>query len=76
MKRAVIGGFLSVIGAMFSIAILYFAANHMASEYAMPPGRLLSTLAQNGTIFPMMAAVALLAAGLIMMLQEYSKKDD
>ena len=43
MKKTIIGGFLSLIGSIWTLAILIAAGNNLVSSLTTPPGRLLST---------------------------------
>lgn len=76
MKRAIIGGFLSVIGTIWELAIIIFAGNNMVSSWPTPPGRFLTTISKTGMTFPMFIASLLLLLGLVIMGVEYFKKEE
>lgn len=44
MKRALIGGFISLIGSIWALAIMILAINNLISEWSTLPGRLLTRL--------------------------------
>ena len=75
MKRAIIGGFLALVGTIWELAIIVFAGNNLVSSWATPPGRLLTTISETGMTLPMAIASTLLLLGLVIMGIEYFKKD-
>lgn len=77
MKRALIGGFLSLLGTIWGLAVLLSAANALSetSSWSTPPGRFLTTVGNMGLVFPLVLALLLLALGLLIMAVEYFKKD-
>ncbi len=76
MKRAIIGGFLSLIGTIGNLLVFVTASNNMASEWSTPPGRFLTTVAETGMGPLMAASCLLLLLGLLAMGIEYFKKDE
>lgn len=74
MKKAIIGGFLSLIGTIWGLAIIVFAGNNMVSGWSTPPGRFLTTVSESGMTLPMVIAFLLLA-GLLIMGIEYFRKE-
>jgi hypothetical protein len=74
LKRALIGGFLSLIGTIWGLAVLFSASNNLVSSWSTPPGRLFATVAQQGMAPVMAASLLLLAVGLALMGIEYFKK--
>lgn len=42
MKRAIIGGFLSLVGSLWALAVLLCANSHAISGWATPPGKLIT----------------------------------
>jgi hypothetical protein len=75
MKRVLIGGFLSLIGTIWSLAIIIFAGNNLVSGWSTPPGRFWTTIQETGMTFPFVLAIILLVLGLLIMGIEYFKKD-
>ena len=50
MKRALIGGFISLLGTIWGLAIAVAASNNLVSGWTTPPGRFLSTVSQMGFV--------------------------
>ncbi len=75
MKKALIGGFLSLLGTIWGLAILLITGNNLVSSWATPPGRHLTTVLEMGLAFPLILAVLLFALGLVIMGVEYFRKD-
>ncbi len=76
MKRAIIGGFLSLIGTIWELAIIVFAGNNLVSSWPTPPGRFLTTISETGMTLPMVMASTVLLLGLVIMAIEYFRKDE
>lgn len=74
MKKAIIGGFISVIGAMGNLSVFIIAADNMLSGWSTPPGRLLSTVSEIGMTPLMVFSCILIIIGLIIMGIEFFKK--
>jgi hypothetical protein len=75
MKKALIGGFLSLIGVMGVVAVFITCALNMASSWSTPPGRFLSTVSSL-EMSPLLAlSGALLAAGIVIMAIEYFRPE-
>lgn len=75
MKRAMIGGVLSLLGTIWGMAVLLYVGNHLVSAWATPPGRFLATVLETGMTFPLLLSVALLVLGLAAMGVEYFRKE-
>lgn len=75
MKKVLIGGFLSLIGAIWLLAILLFAGSNLVSGWSTPPGRFLTTVAETGMAGPMALGAALMALGLLILAIEYLRRD-
>ena len=75
MKRALIGGFLALIGTIWELAIFIFASINLVSGWSTPPGRFLTTIAETGMTFPAVVATVLFLAGLVILGVEYVRKD-
>lgn len=76
MKRTLIGGFLSLLGTIWILAVLVFVGNNLVSGWSTPPGRFLTTVAETGMTFPLILAILFLALGLIIMAVEFFKKEN
>lgn len=76
MKRALIGGFISLLGTIWGLAIAMAASNNLVSGWTTPPGRFLSTVAEMGFAPLFAAAIILIVLGLVLMAIEYFKKGE
>lgn len=75
MKKALIGGFISLLGTIWGLAIAVAASNNLVSSWATPSGRFLSTVSQMGFVPLFAMAIVLIVLGLVIMAIEYFKKD-
>lgn len=78
MKRTLIGGFLSLLGTIWGLAILLGAANNFSetTAWSTPPGRFGTTLVNMGLVFPLVLAMLLFVLGLAILVYEFFKKDN
>jgi hypothetical protein len=76
MKKIIIGGFLSLIGAIWGMGIIILVGNNLTSSWSMPPGRFLTTVIEIGMVIPMIMAFAFLLFGLFAIGTEYFKEDN
>lgn len=76
MKRALIGGFISLLGTIWGLAIAMAASNNLVSGWATPPGRFLTTVAEMGFVSLFAVAIVLVVLGLVIMAIEYFKKGE
>lgn len=75
MKKAIIGGFISITGSIGNLSILIVAANNMIGGWSTPPGRLLSTVSEIGMTPLMIFSCILVVIGLIIMGVEFFKRE-
>ena len=75
MKRAIIGGFLSIIGSVWTLAITFMAANNLVSSWATPPGRFLTTVSEMGLTFLFALGGLFVAVGIAIKAIEFFRKD-
>ena len=77
MKKAIIGGFLAVIGSIWCLAGLVGAAINVqnVTEWFTPPGRFGTALLQGGMVFPVVLGGILLVLGLLIMGVEYFRRE-
>ncbi|BDF66083.1 hypothetical protein CE91St43_00550 [Oscillospiraceae bacterium] len=75
MKRVLIGGFLSLIGTVWGLAVLLTAENNLVSGWSTPPGRLLSTIMELGVMPLFVLALLLAVSGLVILVMELFRKD-
>lgn len=76
MKKVVAGGFLSLIGTIWSLAIMVYVGNDLVSSWSTPPGRFLTTAAERDMVFPLILSVGLVLIGILMMLIECFRKEN
>ena len=76
MKRALIGGFISLIGSIWTLAIMLIAINNLTDEWYTPPGRLLTTIANLSMMPWFVISVILVILGIALMMIEYFKKEN
>ncbi len=74
MKRVLIGGFLSLIGTIWCLAIIFFVGNNLVLSWNTPPGRFLSTIFTTSMTVPLFISCILIIGGFIIMCIEYFKK--
>lgn len=75
MKKVIIGGFLSLIGALGEMAV-FITANNMVSGWCTPPGRFLCTVLEIGMSPVLVCSSLILVTGLIILGIEYFRKED
>lgn len=75
MKRVLIGGFLSLIGTIWSLAIILFTSNNLVDGWATPPGRFWTTVLETGMTFPMILSLLFLLLGLIILGMKFFRRD-
>ena len=75
MKRAIIGGFLSLIGSIWTLAVVFIAGNNLVSSWGTPPGRLLTTVSELNLTALLVVSIALTVAGIAILLVELFRKD-
>ena len=75
MKRALIVGFISLLGTIWGLAIAVAASNNLVSGWTTPPWRFLTTVSQMGFVPLFVMAIVFIFLGLVIMAIEYFKKD-
>ena len=76
MKRVLVGGFISLIGSIWALAIFLLAANNMTYGWSTPPGRILTTISELNMTFFFVFSIVFVILGLVLMLIEYFRKDE
>lgn len=71
MKRALIGGFLALVGSIWGAAIFIACGMNLVSGWSTPPGRFLSTVSEIGLSWQLVLAVIVTLAGLVILVKEY-----
>lgn len=74
MKRALIGGFLSLLGTIWGLAVLVAASTNLVTSWG-EYGRLMTTVIEMGLTFPLILSAAFVLLGLAIMAVEYFRKD-
>ena len=72
MKRVLIGGFLSLIGSIWAMAVLFVAGSNLTSGWTTPPGRFMTTVGLS-EVFGM--AILFVVLGIVIMMVELFRRD-
>ena len=75
MKRAIIGGFTSLVGSILLMAFSISATSMFDSGWSTPPGKFLTTIAEADVSFGFWLSVVLIVLGGVIMVCEFLKKD-
>lgn len=75
MKRALIGGFLSLIGSIWTLAIVFYATNNLVVSWDAQVGRLLTTIMEHNLVFPYILSIAFIVGGMVIMGIELFRKE-
>lgn len=75
MKRAVIGGFLSLIGSIWTLAIVFIAGNNLVTSWDTKLGRFLSTIIEMDLTLLFAFSVVFIVLGIILMTVELFCKE-
>ena len=75
MKRAVIGGFLSLIGSIWALAIIFIAGNNLVTSWDTKLGRFLSTIIEMDLTLLFAFSVVFIVLGIILMTVELFCKE-
>lgn len=74
MKRALIGGFLSLLGTIWGLAVIIAAGNNLVTAWG-EHGRLMTTVIEMGLTFPLVLSAVFVVMGISIMAIEYFRKD-
>ena len=75
MKRAIIGGFISLIGSIWTLAVVISASSYAIGGWSDPPGRLVTQIMESNLTVWFGISIAIVVLGVILMAIEYCKKD-
>ena len=75
MKRALIGGFLSLIGTIWSLAIVFISGSNLVTAWDPKIGRLWTTVIEMDLMFLFVIAVVFIVLGIILMTVELFRKE-
>ncbi|MEQ2815693.1 hypothetical protein [Waltera acetigignens] len=76
MKRAIIGGFISLIGSIWVLAIIISANNYAINGWTTPPGKIITQMIESNLMVWFGISVATIVLGIVLMIIEYFKKDN
>ena len=75
MKRTLTGGFLSLVGSAWALAIVLIAGNNLVSSWNTEIGRFWSTLIEMKLMFLFVLSAALTVLGVVLMAVELFRKE-
>jgi len=75
MKRVLIGGFISLIGSIWALAIVFIAGNNLVSSWPTRLGRFWGTVLEMGLLPVFVLSVIFVMAGIIIMVLELFRKE-
>ena len=75
MKKVVIGGFLSLIGSIWALAVIFIASNNLVTHWDTQLGRFWSTVIDMDLLFLFILSVVFVVLGLIIMAVEFFRKE-
>ena len=76
MKRSIIGGFISLIGSIWLLAVVISANNYDINGWTTPPGKLFTQITEANLMLWFGISAAAIALGIVLMIIEYFKKDN
>jgi len=76
LKRAIIGGFISLIGSIWTLAVIISANNYSINGWSTPPGKLLTQITESNLTVWFGVSIAMMVLGIVLMAIEYFKKDN
>ena len=75
MKRAIIGGFLSLIGSIWTLAIVFYATNNLVISWDAQVGRLWTTIMEHNLVVPFILSIVFIVGGIGIMGIELFRKE-
>jgi len=73
MKRALIGGFLALLGTLWGAGVIIAASQMLVSSWGAV-GRMMTTIIERQLVFPAVISVLFVLLGVVIMGVEYFKK--
>lgn len=70
MKRCMKGGFLVLSGVIGIVGVIIAAMQNPSTEWVAPPGRMITSILENGIVVPAVLFLALFVWGLYILLTE------
>ena len=74
MNRMIKGGFLTLSGAVGITGMIMAAMQNPSTEWATPPGRMITSILENGVLIPSVIFLVIFVCGLYILLTD-GKKD-
>lgn len=75
MKKILFGGFLSVAGSIWALAVIIFSGNTSISGWSTPPGKLISFISAADAMPLFVIATMLVVVGMLFMVYGLIQKD-
>ena len=75
MKKVLIGGFTSLIGSIWSLAIAFVVGNNLVTAFDSDVGRLWSTVLEMELLSPFIISVIFIVFGIVLMAVELFRKE-
>ena len=75
MKKALIGGFLSLVGSIWSLAIVFIAGNNLVTSWDTELGRFWSTIIEMNLMPLFILFVVMTVLGMVIMAFEFFRKE-
>lgn len=75
MKKVLIGGFLSLIGSIWSLGIIFLAGNNLVSSWDSQLGRFWSTILEMDLMAVFVLSILFIIFGIVLMVVELFRKD-
>ena len=76
MKRAIIGGFISLIGSIWTLAVIISANNYFINGWSTPPGKLLTQITESNLTVWFGVSIAMMVLWIVLMAIENFRKDN
>lgn len=73
MKKAIIGGFLTIVSSLWVFAIGAYVQSNLVTSWR--GSRFWASASELGVVIPLALSLAVLALGLVMLCVEYVRKD-
>ena len=74
MNRIIKGGFLTLSGVVGIVGMIMAAMQNLSTEWVTPPGRMITSILENGVLIPSLIFVVIFGYGLYILLTS-DKKD-
>lgn len=75
MKNVLIGGFMSLLGSIWALAVIFIAGNNLVSSWSTPPGRFLATVLELDLMIIFALSIIFVILGICIMVIEFFRKE-